>query len=117
MDLILTFLNSGKFIKFLLLFFVLVTNPCFAEFLMTKSEIFRRSNKCFKDFEYRVCNNLILEMEKIQLVESDQNRYKCQSSILGLQTEIAEAYSFKKIKKSKSLVMIPYVIKNCKHLK
>ena len=56
-------------------------------------------------------------MEKIQSVESEQNRYKCQSSILGLQTEIVEAYSFKKVKKRKGLIMIPYVIKNCKFLK
>ena len=56
-------------------------------------------------------------MQKIQLVESEQNRYKCQSSILGLQTELIEAYAFKNHKKSKSLIMIPYVIKNCKFLK
>ena len=51
-------------------------------------------------------------MEKIQLVESEQERYKCQSSILGLQTELIEAYYFKKVKKT-NVIMIPYVIKNC----
>ena len=51
----------------------------------------------------------------MQLSESEQNRYKCQSSILGLQTELIETYSFKKI--NKNIVMIPYVIKNCKFLK
>ena len=50
-----------------------------------------------KIFNMQVCKNLFLEMEKIQLVEFEQNRYKCQSSILGLQTELIEAYYFKKI--------------------
>ena len=52
-------------------------------------------------------------MERIQVLESEQNRYKCQASILGLQTELIEAYYFKNLKKNQNLIMIPYVIKNC----
>ena len=110
-----TIFSYKKFISFPPLLFVLLSNPIFAEQLLTKSEILRKSSECFKDLQYKVCNNLFLEMEKIQLVESEQNRYKCQASILGLQTELIETYSFKKINKNK--VMIPYVIKNCKFLK
>ena len=102
-----------KFISFFPIFFVLFPNPIFAEQLLTKSEILRKSNECFKDFQYKVCKNLFLEMEKIQLVEYEQNRYKCQTSILGLQTELIEVYYFKKLKKNKKAIMIPYVIKNC----
>ena len=94
---------------------VLVPHPIFAESKLTKSNILKKSKECFKDFEYKLCSDLIFKMEKIQLVESEQNRYKCQSSILGLQTELIETYSFKKIKKN--IVMIPFVIKNCKFLK
>ena len=110
---ILTLFSYKKFISFLSLSFVLLSNPIFAEQLLTKSEILRKSNECFKYFQYQVCNNLFLEMEKIQLVESEQNRYKCQASILGLQTELIEAYYFKKLKKNKNGMMPPYVIKNC----
>ena len=102
-----------KFISFSPLLFFLLSNPIFAEQLLTKSEILKKSNECFKDFQYKVCNNLFLEMEKIQLVESEQNRYKCQGSILGLQTELIETYYFKKLKKNKKGIMIPYVNKNC----
>ena len=107
------FFNYKKFIGFLTLYFVLLSNPNFAEPLLTKSEILRKSNECFKDFQYQVCNNLLLNMQKIQLIESEQNRYKCQASLLGLQTEIIEAYYFKKQEKNKKAIMIPYVIKNC----
>ncbi len=102
-----------KFISFFPILFVLFSNPIFAEQLLTKSEILRKSNECFKDSQYKVCKNLFLEMEKIQLVEYEQNRYKCQTSILGLQTELIEVYYFKKLKNNKKAIMIPYVIKNC----
>ena len=102
-----------KFISFSPLFFVFLSNPIVAEQLIIKSEILRKSNECFSDFQYKVCINLFLEMEKIQLVESEQERYKCQTSILGLQTELIEAYYFRDEKKIKNGIMIPYVIKNC----
>ena len=102
-----------KFIRYYTFLFVLLLNPIFAEQLLTKSEILIKSDECFKDFQYKVCNDLFLEMEKMQLVEFEQNRYKCQVSILGLQTELIETYYFKKLKKNKKGIMIPYVNKNC----
>ena len=102
-----------KYISFLTLFVVLLSTPVFAEQLLTKSEILRKSNECYKDLKYKVCSNLFLEMEKIQLVKSEQNRYKCQASILGLQTELIEAYYFKNLKKNKNGIMPQYVIKYC----
>ena len=99
--------------SFSLPLFVLFFNPIIAEQLPTKLEILRKANECFKDLQYKVCSNLFLEIEKLQLVESEQNRYKCQASILGLQTELIEAYYFKKLKKYKNGIMLPYVIKNC----
>ena len=108
-----TFFSYKKFISFSPLFFLLLSNPIVAEQLLTKSEILRKSNECFKNFQHKVCSNLFLEMEKMQLIESEQNRYKCQTSILGLQTELIEAYYFKKLKKNQNGIMIPYVIKNC----
>ena len=102
-----------KFINFSIPLFVLFLNPVVAEQLLTKSEILRKANECFKNLQYKVCSNLFLEIEKFQLVESEQNRYKCQASILGLQTELIEAYYFKKLNKNKNGIMHPYVIKNC----
>ena len=110
---ILTIFSYKKFISLPPLLFVLLSNPILAEQLLTKSEILRKSSECFKDLQYKVCNNLFLEMEKIQVVEYEQNRYKCQASILGLQTELIETYYFKKLEKNKKGIMIPYVNKNC----
>ena len=107
-----TLLSYKKFISFLFIFVVLFLNPIGAEQLLTKSDILRKSNKCFKDFQNKVCSSLFVEMEEIQLFESEQERYKCQASILGLQTEVIEAYYFNKLNK-KNGIMIPHVIKNC----
>ena len=107
---ILTVFSYKKFINLWTFIFVFFLNPVVAEQLLTKSAILSKSPECFTNLQYKICNNLSLELEKIHLVESEQKRYKCQASILGLQTEIIEAYFLKKNKKG---MMIPYVIKNC----
>ena len=61
----------------------------------------------------QVCKELVCEIEKLQLVVFDQNRFKCQSSLLGLQSEIIEAYFYKNFSDKRNSFMIPYVIKNC----
>ena len=96
------------FLKFLLL-----SNFVMAETITTKSKILRQSNDCFKDSRVQICKELVSEIEKLQLVVFDQDRFKCQSSLLGLQTEIIEAYFFKNFSNERISLMIPYVIKNC----
>ena len=84
-----------------------------AETIPTKSEILKNSSKCIKDSQNQVCKELVLRIEKLQLAVFDQNRFKCQSSLLGLQTEIIEAYFFNNSSNERNSLMIPYVIKNC----
>ena len=84
-----------------------------AETIPTKSKILKQSNDCFKDSRIHFCKELVSEIEKLQLVVFDQNRFKCQSSLLGLQTEIIEAYFFNNSSNERISLMIPYVIKNC----
>ena len=56
---------------------------------------------------------LVSQIETLQLVVFDQNRFKCQSSLLGLQSELIEAYFLKNFSNERISFMIPYVIKNC----
>jgi len=102
-----------KFLTILFLKFLLSSNFLFAETIPTKSKILKQSSDCFKDSRTQLCKELVSEIEKLQLVVFDQNRFKCQSSLLGLQTEIIEAYFFNNSSKEKNSLMIPYVIKNC----
>ena len=107
-----TLFSKKKFISFFSIFVVLLLSPISAEQLLTKSDFLKKSKECFKGLQNKVCNSLFVEMEKIQLFESEQDRYRCQASILGLQTELIEAYYFKK-HNNQNGIMIPYVIKNC----
>ena len=84
-----------------------------AETIPTKSKILKQSSDCFKDSQTQVCKELVSEIEKLQLVVFDQNRFKCQSSLLGLQSTIIEAYFLKNFSNERISFMIPYVIKNC----
>ena len=83
-----------------------------AEPIPTKSKILKQSSDCFKDSRTHLCKELGSEIEKLQLVVFDQNRFKCQSSLLGLQPEIIESY-FNNFSSERISLMIPYVIKNC----
>ena len=102
-----------KFLTILSLKFLLLSNFLLAETIPTKSTILKQSSECIKDSQNQVCRDLVSQIEKLQIVVFDQNKFKCQSSLLGLQTELIEAYYFKKLKKNKKGIMIPYVIKNC----
>ncbi|WP_245210913.1 hypothetical protein [Prochlorococcus marinus] len=84
-----------------------------AETIPTKSKILKQSSECIKDSQKQICRELVSQIEKLQLVEFDQNRFKCQSSLLGLQSELIEAYFLKESYNEKMSFMIPYVIKNC----
>ena len=84
-----------------------------AETIPTKSRILKQTSECIKDSQNQICRELVSQIEKLQLVEFDQNRFKCQSSLLGLQSELIEAYFLKESYNEKMLFMIPYVIKNC----
>ena len=102
-----------KFLTILFLKFLLSSNFLMAETIPTKSKILKNASYCIKDSQAQVCKELVFEIEKLQLLVFDQNRFKCQSSLLGLQTEIIEAYFFNNFSNEKISLMIPYVIKNC----
>ena len=102
-----------KYLTFLLLKFLLLTNFVMAETIPTKSKILKNASYCIEDSQAQVCKDLVSELEKLQLLVFEQNRFKCQSSLLGLQTEIIEAYFFKNFSNERISLMIPYVIKNC----
>ena len=102
-----------KFLIILFLKFLLSTSFLMAETIPTKSKILKQSSECIKDSQNQLCRDLVFQIEKLQLLVFDQNRFKCQSSLLGLQSELIGAYFFKNFSNERIALMIPYVIKNC----
>jgi len=102
-----------KRLTFLLIQFLFVSNFVMAETIPTKSKILKESSNCIKDSHPLACKELVSEIEKLQLVVFDQNKFKCQSSLLGMQSAIIEAYFLRNFSNERISFMIPYVIKNC----
>ena len=102
-----------KYLTFLLLKFLVLSNLVMAETIPTKSKIIKESSDCNKDSQTQVCKELVSEIEKLQLIVFDQNRFKCQSSLLGMQSAIIEANFLKNFSNERISFMVPYVIKNC----
>ncbi len=102
-----------KCLTFLFLKFLLLSNFVMAETIPTKSKILRESSDCIKNSQTQVCKELVSEIEKLQLVAFDQNRFKCQSSLLGMQSAIIEAYFLENFSNERISFTFPYVIKNC----
>ena len=102
-----------KFLAILFLKFLFFSNFLVAETIPTKSKIIQQASECIKDSQNEVCRELVFQIEKLQLLVFDQNRFKCQSSLLGLQSELIEAYFFKNYSKKRISFMIPFVNKNC----
>ena len=102
-----------KYLTVLSLNFLLLSNFVIAETIPTKLKILKEASYCIKDSQAQVCKELISQIEKLQLLVFDQNRFKCQSSLLGLQSAIIEAYFLKNFSNERISFAIPYVIKNC----
>ena len=102
-----------KCLTILFLKFLFLSNFVMAEIIPTKSKILKEASNCIKDSQAQVCKELVSEIEKLQLLVFDQNRFKCQSSLLGMQSAIIEAYFLKNFSNERISFMIPYVIKNC----
>ena len=103
-----------KFLTILFLKYLLFSNFVLAETIPTKVKVLKQSSECIKYSQnQQVCRKLVSQIEKLQLLVFDQNRFKCQSSLLGLQSELIEAYFLKNLSKNRTSFMIPYVNKNC----
>ena len=102
-----------KCLTVLFLKFLLLSNFVMAETISTKSKILKEASYCIKDSQNQVCKELVSEIEKLQLAVFEQNRFKCPSSLVGMQSALIETYFLKKSSNQRISFMIPYVIKNC----
>ena len=84
-----------------------------SETLPIKYKISEQSSECIKDSQNQICRELVSQIEKLQTEVFNQNRFKCQSSLLGIQSAIIEAYFLRNFSNERISFMIPYVIKNC----
>ena len=61
-----------RYLTFLLLKFLLLSNIVMAETIPTKLKILKQSSDCIKDSQTQVCKELISKIEKLQFFVFDQ---------------------------------------------
>ncbi len=59
------------------------------------------------------CDYIIAEIENTQLDQYEKGNFKCQTSLLGLQTEMIKSIYFDQTNDRFEGFTIPFVIKNC----
>ena len=100
-----------------LLILILLVFSCSNKLISTElyySSLFLKElKKCFEIDSDDKCKEMILLTERMQLREYNKGNLKCQTSILGLQTELIKNIYFDKNQKKLSEKTIPSLIKNC----
>ena len=90
---------------------------CFAHIVSTEpydnSSFLKELKKCFQAEYEDKCKKIIILTERMQLREYDEGNLKCQTSILGLQTELIKNIYFDREKDNVFVKTIPSLIKNC----
>ena len=100
-----------------LLTLVLLASNGFVGMICTESyydlSFLEKLKNCVDNRSEDKCKEMILHTERIQLREYYEGNLKCQTSILGLQTELIRNIYFDREKNNEYGKTIPYLIKNC----
>ena len=96
------------------LFFICFIDSAFSQTKIIKSSFIKNIIECQNNNLSNICENIILKTEKLQLEQSSRGNYRCQTSLLGAQTEIIKKIYFDKKQRFSKTISIPFVIKNCK---
>ena len=98
-----------------LIFFLLNVLPKYslAEISIVNYLNFDKLKTCLRKSNFEECKKLILIMEKLQIEASNMGNFKCQSSLLGVQTEIIKNFYFEKNDILSQPTIYSNLIKNC----
>tara|TARA_Y100001978_G_scaffold28088_1_gene24020 strand:+ start:152 stop:478 length:327 start_codon:yes stop_codon:yes gene_type:complete len=99
---------------FILIFFVF---NCFVPIVLSEPSynalFLGELKKCFDAKINNKCKEMIFLTERMQLREYQKGNLKCQTSILGFQTELINNIYFDRDKNNVAWKTIPSLIKNC----
>ena len=114
------YMYEAKSLKFKTLVFIMFLSlvgfnydVTFAESLNNRSNFLHNLKACLKKDAIDECQKMIYQIERMQINEFHKLNFKCQSSLLGAQTELIKKIYFGKNIKVMDLISEPYLIKNC----
>ena len=108
-------LHSKEKRFFLIFWFLLHALPfsSIAEKSIVNYPDFDELKICLKKNNFENCKKLILITEKLQIQASNMGNYKCQSTLLGIQSEIIKNLYFEKNDNHSNYIITTNLIKNC----
>ena len=105
--------TKKKFLILIIFFFYGFFEFALSESLLIQSNNIKKIIYCANNTFLKECQNIIFYTEMMQLREFNKGNFRCQTSLLGAQSEFIRKIYFKKSKNVSSTISIPFVIKNC----
>ena len=108
------FLNN-KICKIFLILVLLNVLPksSLAEISIVNNLNFEELKRCLGKSKFEECKKLILIIEKLQIEASNKGDFRCQSTLLGIQTELIKNLFFEKNEIPLEPIIHSNLIKNC----
>ena len=106
-------MKKNYLISLMLFFSNILPNYSIAEISIINYLNFEELKTCLRKSDFEECKELILIMEKLQVEASNKGNFKCQSTLLGIQTEIIKNLYFEKDDIIQQSSIKTNLIKNC----
>ena len=105
--------NKNFVILLIVIFLNVLNNSSFAEISIVDYLNLDKLKTCLRKSNFEECQNLILIMEKLQIEASNKGNFRCQSTLLGIQTELIKNLYFEKNEILLEPIIHSNLIKNC----
>ena len=105
--------NKNFLILLIVILLNVLPNSSFAAISIGNYFTLDEIKKCLRKSNFEECQNLILIMEKLQIEASNKGNFRCQSTLLGIQTELIKNLYFEKNEILPESITHFNLIKNC----
>ena len=105
--------NKNFLILLIVILLNVLPNSSFAAIRILNYLTLDELKTCLRKSNFEECQNLILIMEKLQVEASNKGDFRCQSTLLGIQTELIKNLYFEKNDIPPVTIIRSNLIKNC----
>ncbi len=105
--------NKNFLILLIVILLNFLPNSSFAAITIVNYLNLDELKTCLRKSNFEECQNLILIIEKLQIEASNKGNFRCQSTLLGIQTELIKNLYFEKNKIIPKSIIHSNLIKNC----
>ena len=105
--------NKNFFIFLIVIILNVLPNSSFSAINFLNYLNLNELKTCLRKSNFEECQNLILIMEKLQIEASNKGNFRCQSTLLGIQTELIKNLYFEKNEILPEPIIHSNLIKNC----